>query len=103
MEKDKEKTIVIFRQFRKGGDIIAFFPELPGDLSPLTCLCYQFIGQHGAADYYGLLPATRPCNLLEAAALHAELESLGYNLDVKTRLTLRMYAERCNTLKRFNE
>ena len=41
----QEKTKVIFRKFI-GGDVIALFPELPGDNSVLNCLNYMHNGQH---------------------------------------------------------
>lgn len=92
MNKDIEKTKVIFRVFKPrpefdeaGEDVIAIFPELPGDSNPYrTCLSYQHIGQHGAiiVDFTGI---TRPANQGEFAALAWELESIGYNLKISKR------------------
>lgn len=90
MKTDLEKTTVIFRQFRKGGDIIALFPELPGSVSPSTCLSYQFIGQHGIADFNYVVQATRLCNPTNYKPLQDELESLGYNLRIVKRCSSKM-------------
>ena len=50
MQQDQHKTKVIFRKL-KDGDIIALFPELPGDMNPYhTCESYMHVGQHGAAS-----------------------------------------------------
>ena len=46
------KTKVIFRTFRKGGDVIAYFPEIPADRCPSHCMSYAHCGQHGAALAY---------------------------------------------------
>lgn len=88
------KTKVIFRTFKPrpefqeaGGDVIAIFPELPGDSNPYrTCLSYQHIGQHGAmiVDYTDI---TRPASPAEYADLQRELESIGYDLDIRKRST----------------
>lgn len=82
MQEDKHKTIVIFRRFRKGGNVIALFPELPGtDAWYKDCLSYQTIGQHGDAsvdiDLYTTL-----ANADNYKALKKELENIGYNLKV---------------------
>ena len=50
-----ETTIVIFRR-DKEGIIFALMPELPADNQGWYCTCYQHIGQHCAADYYGCIP-----------------------------------------------
>lgn len=73
-------TKVIFRKL--GGEIIALFPELPGTSDPATCMSYMHTGQHAPARPYRLgIPATPE----EYSALKAELESLGYVLEVVKR------------------
>jgi len=91
-------TKVIFRKFHpeKGGDVIAIFPELPGDGNPYrTCLSYQHIGQHGAItlDYTQF---TFPLiQRREYEDLYFELVSIGYeDLEVVTRMTRKMLQER---------
>jgi hypothetical protein len=91
---NEEKTIVVFRRWRATRvdmqSVIALFPEVEG-VWPY-CSSYEHIGQHGAADYTGVIDATRPCYLFpgapwekEVRALHAELTGLGYTLDVRQR------------------
>ncbi len=76
MEVDK----VVFRRWKDSGDIIALFPEIPADLAGRYCEAYEHVGQHGGADYYGVIQATEPVEPVEAADLAEELERIGYNL-----------------------
>lgn len=87
------KTTVIFR---KWGDrqIIALFPEHPHDFAGRFCVCYAHIGQHGGADYYGMINRTTPATLTEYADLKAELESIGYVLEVKQKASWEMHQKR---------
>lgn len=87
--KEKPITPVIFRIWKKtkeeeGGDVIALFPTIKEDEN-YHCLSYMHIGQHGSADYYGIIQATRPCRNGEEVSLKKELESRGYNLKVYQR------------------
>ena len=92
------KTLVVFRVFKKG-DVIALFPEIPGDCTGRYCESYQHIGQHGSADYDGLMSITRPATLDEYASLAGELQGAPYEyeLDIRQRATRvsrsRRYAE----------
>ena len=92
----KEKTIVIFRRFCKGGDIIALFPGLAGNCTGTLCECYQHVGQHGNADYRSVLRATKPASPDEYAKLKQELEGapFHYNLCVERRATRKMHRRR---------
>jgi hypothetical protein len=82
------KTKVIFHKMGKiNPDIVAFFPELPGDSNPhRTCLSYMHMGQHGAAslEFYRW---TKPASPEEYASLKAELGSIGYNLRIGQKIT----------------
>ncbi len=86
-----EETLVIFRKFRDGGDIIALFPEIMEE--DHMCSSYMHVGQHAAADYYGLVRGegtqwespTVPAQPNEYAALQKELEQIGYKLKIRTR------------------
>ena len=84
---DAEKTIVVFRRFRNSDDLIALFPGI--DEGNGLCSCYQTIGQHGTAAYHGLVGGiygtTVPAHPGEIGKLKAELEGLGYNLDVRQK------------------
>jgi hypothetical protein len=92
IEQDQHKTAVIFRKWhaKDGGQIIALFPEIPSGNYGYHVLSYEHIGQHGAADYNGVMARTVPATEEEYAALKRELEQLGYNLAVYQRRNERM-------------
>ena len=99
MEQDTEVTKVIFRQLRgKGREVIAIFPELPGDCSGLACMSYMHIGQHAGADH-GLVRYTDKAWPSAYADLAAELTDLGYNLKILRRWTFAMDETRRAALK----
>jgi hypothetical protein len=77
-----EKTIVVFRKFKDSGSIIALFPH---EKDGHYCECYMRIGQHSNADYSHCIKITRPATKEEFTKLARELESIGYNLDVRVR------------------
>ena len=100
MEKAAEKTVVVFRKWpaneqisyyrlrrdRLSGGIIALFPGIAErDLG--MCSSFEHVGQHGMADYRGVIQKTAPACPEEYAGLKRELESAPYyyNLDVRTR------------------
>ena len=72
--------LVVFRRWKHSGDIIALFPEIPADLAGRYCEAYEHVGQHGRADYYGVMRATMPVELHEAEDLNEELTKIGYKL-----------------------
>ena len=88
---DTEKTPVIFKMVSSKpkyngypNDCIAFLPSIEAGWGNL--MSYQHIGQHGEASlsfYYDC----RSAYPSEYASLKAELESIGYNLDIRKRLT----------------
>jgi hypothetical protein len=99
MEQETEVTKVIFRQFRtKQREVIALFPELPGDTEPYTCLSYMHVGQHGSASR-ALVNYTDHAWPSAYADLVAELTSLGYNLKILRRWTSAMDETRRAALK----
>ena len=81
--QDTEETLVVFRVWKDTGEVIALFPAMqePGYL----CGSYARVGQHGAADYEGVVAQSRPATEEEYEDLHGELESLGYRLDVRKK------------------
>ena len=87
--KDTYKTKVIFRVWRGTHDVIALFPE--EDEGHGYCSSYEHIGQHGGADYQGMIGSTRPASPVEYEALRQELESIGYDLEIRSR---RVYGKR---------
>ena len=73
----KDMTKVIFRKW-PGGDVIALFPDIPADIDGRYCMSYQHFGQHGGADYAGVMTRTLPAGLDEYRSLFMELVSIGY-------------------------
>ena len=90
------KTKVIFRKF-PAGDVIALFPELPGDYNPATCLSFQHVGQHGAASVH-LTRDTVLATKAESAELASELRRIGYKLREVKRFTRKDYESRKKSL-----
>ena len=72
--------VVVFRRWKENGDIIALFPALPADLYGEYCDAYEHVGQHGGADYFGVIQHTKPCSLEQSADLVTELQRIGYRL-----------------------
>jgi len=103
VEKDTEYTKVIFKKWPKkeGGDVIAFFPEVPED-SFDQCASYQHIGQHSGATI-SLIGDLRRATPEEYQPLFKELEGIGYRLKVCKRLTLAMYRNRHAELVRIRQ
>ena len=91
-----ETTVVIFRM-DKEGVVFALFPELPADNYGVFCTCFQHVGQHCAADYYGCIAESRPATPAEYAELETELRQRGYVLEVRQRATYAMH-QRCRQL-----
>ncbi len=84
---DKEKTKVIFRQWKIGCGIIAMFPELACDTIGYNCESFEHVGQHGAASPNIVTKDTKPANLDDGAVkrLIKELTDRGYNLEIVKR------------------
>lgn len=80
-----EKTKVVFRRY-PDGQIIALFPEEPGDQAPYTCSSYMHVGQHSSADPQGVVSQTTLAEPRQYGRLKAELEGLGYDLDVRKKI-----------------
>jgi hypothetical protein len=93
MVKDKEKTKVIFRVF-EDGEVIAIFPEELGNFCLWTCESYMHVGQHGACEPEEVINKTRLAKPEEYESLKAELENIGYNLDIKKRYSNDSYKVR---------
>jgi hypothetical protein len=90
----KQHTLVIFRRWRNTGDIIALFPALPSDHEGRFCDAYEHVGQHGGADYHGVVQATQPAGVAEAGDLIAELTRIGYRLKPIKRASQRVHESR---------
>ena len=85
---EQETTIVIFRKWpsRNGGDVIALFPYEKSDFEGRYCMSYERIGQHGGADFHGVVNVTKLATPAEYADLKAELERIGYKLIMRKRV-----------------
>jgi hypothetical protein len=70
--------LVVFRKWKDNGDVIALFPEIPADIHGYYCDSYEHVGQHGGADYYGVVRQTRLARPEEFASLARELTMIGY-------------------------
>lgn len=68
-----DKIKVIYRKFPEG-DVIALFPEIPGN-NPWYCNSYMHVGQHGDAAV-NIVNDTLPASPNEYKDLHAELQSI---------------------------
>ena len=80
---NKEKTTVIFRKW-DDGQILALFPY---DVNPNNYMVnsYMNLGQHSEADYFGCIESTKPAKHSEYYPLKLELESIGYDLEVREK------------------
>ena len=76
---------VVFRKWNKTDDVIALFPYIKGDTGGRYCLSYEHVGQHGQADYTGLLIVTTLAKEQEYRTLKQELEQIGYHLNIIKR------------------
>ncbi len=101
LNRQTSPDIVVFRRWRDTGSIIALFPELPADLLGQYCDSFETIGQHGAADYMGVIVVTRPAKAHEYTDLARELETIGYNLRVVQRVSHKQHARRTSLARAF--
>lgn len=92
---------VVFRRWRDGGGVIALFPELPADIHGIYCDSYEHVGQHGGADYLGVVRHTAPATPEESAALAAELTRIGYRLVPVRRASPRLHERRREEARRY--
>ena len=89
-----EQTPVIFRRWRDGGAIIALFPGIPTDIHGQFCEAYEHVGQHGGADYHGVIRATTPADEQASAPLAGELVRIGYDLKPVRRASQHLHDAR---------
>ena len=80
-KKSPPKDKVVFRMF--DGEVIALFPEQDEGRGLVNS--YEHIGQHGGADYHGVISKSRKATPHEYADLKKELTTIGYKLDIKER------------------
>lgn len=82
-KKSPPKDKVVFRVFKDDGGVIALFPEEKESRGMVNS--YMQLGQHGGADYSGVMSKTRKATPNEYADIKKELTSIGYNLDIKEK------------------
>ena len=104
MPEAEEPTVVVFRVWKgKEGGVIALFPEIPASCgNPHHCSSFEHVGQHGAADYHGVVLRTRKAVPQEYRGLKAELEAepYGYRLVVRERASCRHHRTRLSEHRR---
>jgi len=83
-----DETKVIFRVWKgKDRNVIALFPCVPADNEGRLCQSYEHVGQHGAADYNGVMRRSRLATPEESKELAEELKGRGYRLNAAKRKT----------------
>lgn len=70
-------TRVVFRRYQRGNDIIALFPD-EKEVNGLI-MCFQHLGNHASADYYGVMRGTRPATREQFMPLFNELTHKPYD------------------------
>jgi hypothetical protein len=86
------QTPVIFRKDTYG--VTAVFPTIPGSVGATDSMeCYAHIGQHSycSLEWYR---TTAPATPAESAALRKELAAIGYDLDVRRKITRGLWGMR---------
>jgi hypothetical protein len=86
--------LAIFRRWKDSGDVIALFPAIPADIDGRYCLSYEHVGQHGAADFHGVVRRTLPATSKQCAGLARELRQIGYDLKPIQRASSRNHEKR---------
>lgn len=94
---------VVFRKWKDTCDVIALFPELPSDLNGWFCDSYEHVGQHGGADYHGVIGQSVPASPGEYTALSVELRRIGYLLLPLKRASWRHHERRRKEARHFRE
>jgi hypothetical protein len=72
---------MVFRAYPREGGTIALMPDL--EEARGLCMSFMHVGQHGAADYAGVVRQTRPATAAEVATLRRELEAPPYKYRVR--------------------
>jgi len=94
------KMPAVFRKDREG-IIFAMFPEDPADNLGRFCTCYQHVGQHSGADYYGCVQTSALAKPEEYNRLLRELQCIGYdNLKIIKRASPDMHQKRRELARR---
>src|SRR5262245_27279552 len=100
---ETEKTIVVFRKWKDNGQVIALFPTIPSDVLGWDCDSYEHVGQHGSADYHGVVQATNPVGRKETGPLKRELTRIGYRLVIRQRASATIHRQRMDLASEFKK
>ncbi len=80
------ETRVVFRKFK--GEILALMPYEAATVgNPYHCTSYAHIGQHSAADPLLVVQNSRLAKPSEYQDLAAELQRIGYRLNIGKRIS----------------
>lgn len=93
---------VVFRKWMKPNQgVIALFPDIPADIYGRYCDSYEHVGQHGAADYHGIIRQSAPAGGKELAELRKELNRIGYRLKPMQRASWKQHQRRRSSATKF--
>lgn len=98
-KRDDDFDVVIIRQWKRGGDLIALFPEIPADNEGNLCQSFEHFGQHGGADFDVVIRITKPVLSHDDFRIHdllEELKRMGHKPKVVYRATQAMHEKRRN-------
>lgn len=101
---DLVPTPVLFRAEKKGdfkGHLTAVFPTIPGTNDPYSFTVYAHVGQHSTGSH-GWYVETRAATTDEYADLAAELERIGYMIEIRARWSQSFDQERRKALRAFD-
>ena len=97
-------TPVVFRTWKSGGGVLALFPTLPAeDGYGRFCMSYEHAGQHGGANYWLCMKASRRSTPKESASLLEELLQLGYRPFEVVKANSLMHKQRAEEAKRIRK
>lgn len=81
--EETDPVDVIFRKSKATKDIYALFPYI--EHNDELCMSYEHVGQHSGANYEHCIKYSVPAKPEEYFDLFKELETIGYNLNVRKR------------------
>ena len=91
----EEKIKVIFRNWCDGEEVVALFPEWPGDFpGGRECIAYNSIFKYEGGVYRDWVDKTTPAKPVDYWELKEELEAMGLVLEVREKATQKMHEKR---------
>lgn len=91
MDGKRQTDKVIFRKFKDfNKEVVAMFPEVPSTIGkPHEFDSYMRVGGWGACTEY-VIGITTPATEDECKAVKEDLEKMGFNLEIRKRITPKM-------------